>query len=52
VGWLNTDSLILSLDEDRRDGFLQDIEKLIDSRYQGQVSRNFVYEIIIAHKAA
>ena len=52
VGWLSTDSLILSLDEHSRLGFLHDIEQLIDSRYHGQVSRNFVYEIAVAHKVA
>ena len=50
VGWLSTDSLILSLDEDSRRGFLHEIGQLIDSRYHGRVSRNFVYEITVAHK--
>jgi SAM-dependent methyltransferase len=50
VGWLKTDSLILSLDEPARQGFLSDIEKLIDSKYDGAVSRNFLYEVIAAQR--
>jgi SAM-dependent methyltransferase len=46
VGWLKTDSLILSLDPQARQGFLNDIEELIDTKYDGRVSRNFVYEVI------
>ena len=52
VGWLNTDSLILTLDEDSRRGFLHDIYQLIDSSYHGQVSRNFVYEVTVAQRAS
>jgi SAM-dependent methyltransferase len=51
VGWLKTDSLILSLDPLSRQGFLDDIEKLIDTKYHGRVSRNFVYEVIAASRA-
>jgi hypothetical protein len=48
VGWLKTDSLVSSLDPRWRQGFLNDIETLIDTKYDGSVSRNFVYEVIAA----
>lgn len=51
VGWLKTDSLILSLDPASRQGFLSDIRKLIDTRYDGSVSRDFVYDVIAATRA-
>ena len=40
VGWLRTDSLILSLDDQARTGFLNDIAALIDGKYGGSVARN------------
>lgn len=46
VGLLRTDSLVLTLSPERRRGFLRDIAHIIDSRYGGQVARNFVYEVI------
>jgi hypothetical protein len=52
VGWLKTDSLVLSLDPQSRQGFRQDIEALIDTKYDGRVSRNFVYEVIAAVRNA
>jgi SAM-dependent methyltransferase len=52
VGWLKTDSLILSLDNEARRGFLSDIAALIDRKYHGAVSRNFVYEVITAQTRA
>ena len=51
IGWLNTDSLVLSLDDKSRRGFLQDIARLIDSKYHGAAARNFVYEVIVARTA-
>jgi SAM-dependent methyltransferase len=51
VGWLRTDSLILSLDREARDGFLHDIARLIDTKYYGHVARNFVYEVVTARRA-
>jgi hypothetical protein len=42
------DSLILSLDDQARAGFLNDIAALIDGTYGGSVARNFVYEVITA----
>jgi SAM-dependent methyltransferase len=48
VGWLKTDSLVLSLDLRRRRGFLNDIQTLIATTYGGEVSRNFVYDVIVA----
>lgn len=48
VGWLKTDSLIAALDRDARDGFLEDIGGLIDTKFNGTVSRNFLYEIVSA----
>jgi hypothetical protein len=50
VGLLHTDSLVLSLDASAREGFLHDMGLLIDSHYDGHVSRNFVYEVIAARK--
>lgn len=50
VGLLHTDSLVLSLDESAREGFLDDMRHLIDTHYDGHVSRNFVYEVIAARK--
>jgi SAM-dependent methyltransferase len=51
VGWLSTDSLVNSLDDDARRGFLQDIEELIDAKYHGTVARNFVYDLTVARRA-
>jgi hypothetical protein len=52
VGWLKTDSLILSLDNEARRGFLSDIATLIDRKYCGAVSRNLVYEEIMGLHAS
>jgi SAM-dependent methyltransferase len=52
VGMLQLDSLVNGLDGESRRGFLQDIERLIDSRYGGVVVRNYVYEIVAAQKAS
>jgi SAM-dependent methyltransferase len=46
LGWLKTDSLIATLDADARDGFLNDVGHLVDTGFQGTVSRNFLYEVI------
>jgi SAM-dependent methyltransferase len=51
VGWLRTDSLVNSLDDEARRGFLDDIELLIASEYHGTVARNFVYAVIVARRA-
>jgi len=51
TGWLSTDSLVNTLDDQARRGFLHDIEQLIDTKYNGTVSRNFVYELITAQRA-
>jgi protein-L-isoaspartate O-methyltransferase len=51
VGLLRTDSLILALEPEARRGFLDDIAELVESRYQGTVTRNFVYEVISARRA-
>jgi SAM-dependent methyltransferase len=50
VGWLRTDSLVNSLDDDSRRGFLHDIATLIETDYGGAVARNFVYELIVARR--
>jgi hypothetical protein len=52
VGWLKTDSVLSSLGDDARRGFLNDIGHLIDDNYHGIILRNFVCEIITAWKAA
>jgi SAM-dependent methyltransferase len=51
VGWLNTDSLVLGLADQARQGFLNDIETLVASKYDGVVSRNWVYEVVVARRA-
>ena len=51
VGMLRTDSLVLTLDEPARQGFLSDIAHLIDARYGGSVRRSYLYEVIAAHRA-
>lgn len=51
VGLLQTDSLILGLAPEARQGFLDDIAQLVASRYGGEVWRNFVYEVVAARKA-
>jgi SAM-dependent methyltransferase len=50
VGLLRTDSLILTLPEPDREGFLEDLHRLIETEYDGMVSRTFVYEIVAAEK--
>jgi hypothetical protein len=52
VGWLRTDSLVNSLDDEARRGFLQDIEQLIDSKYHGTVARSLVYDVTVARRAS
>ena len=52
LGWLSTDSLVLSLDDESRRGFLQDVKLLIESKYHGAAARNFVYEVIVAERAS
>jgi SAM-dependent methyltransferase len=52
VGWLRTDSMVATLDQESREGFLSDIGQLIMTRYDGVVSRNFLYEVITARKVA
>ena len=52
VGLLSTDSLILTLPAPAQDGFLTDIRTLIDSRYEGHVSRDYLYELVAARKRA
>jgi hypothetical protein len=51
VGWLTTDSLVNTIDAESRQGFLHGIERLIDSKYHGAVTRNYVYEVIAAQTA-
>ena len=52
IGMLRTDSLINSLSDASRRGFLEDIEHLIESKYRGEVARNYVYEVITAQRAS
>jgi SAM-dependent methyltransferase len=52
VGWLTTDSLVNTLDDESRRGFLQDIEKLIESKYHGAVTRNYVYEVVTGQRTS
>ena len=50
VGWLTTDSLVNTLDAESKSGFLHDIGQLIESRYGGEVSRNYVYQLVTAER--
>jgi hypothetical protein len=52
VGLLHTDSLVLSLDASALEGFLSDIGQLIDTHYDGHLSKKFVYEVIAARRAS
>jgi hypothetical protein len=52
LGGLRTDSLVNDLDDASRSGFLQDIERLIESNYGGEVARNYVYEVVKAQLAS
>jgi SAM-dependent methyltransferase len=52
IGMLRTDSLINSLSDESRRGFLEDIERLIESNYSGEVARNYVYEVITAQRTS
>lgn len=52
IGWLRTDSLVNTLNEQSRRGFLQDVEDLVEAKYNGQVARNYVYEVIVAQRAS
>jgi SAM-dependent methyltransferase len=52
VGMVGTDSLVNDLDDASRSGFLQDIQRLIESKYGGEVARNYVYEIVAAQKVS
>ena len=51
VGMLETDSMIRALAPASRDGFLADIGTLIDARYDGSVTRKYVYELIVWRRA-
>jgi protein-L-isoaspartate O-methyltransferase len=51
IGWLKTDSLILGLEPVSRQRFLDDLQNLIDNKYDGAVSQNFVYDVIAATRA-
>lgn len=48
IAMLRTDSLILTLAEPDRSAFLADIADLIDSCYDGTLTRAYVYEIVAA----
>lgn len=48
VGMLRTDSLMLGMPASDREGFLEEIAGLIDSRHGGKVAWHFVYEIVSA----
>jgi SAM-dependent methyltransferase len=52
IGWLMTDSLVNTLDDASKRGFLHDMQTLIKSKYGGEVTRNYVYEVIVAERTA
>lgn len=47
LGHLGTDSLILTLDEQRRRHFLAALEHLVDSEFDGEVARRYVFEVVV-----
>jgi SAM-dependent methyltransferase len=52
LGLLRTDSLVNGLDDESRRGFLQDSEQLVETKYGGEVVRNYVYELVAAQRAS
>lgn len=50
IAMLRTDSLILSLDEPDRSDFLTEMAELIDTHYQGKLTRAYVYEVVTASR--
>jgi SAM-dependent methyltransferase len=48
TGMLQTDSMVNTLDLERRSVFLDDIAALIDGSFGGEVERNYLYELILA----
>jgi SAM-dependent methyltransferase len=52
IGWLETDSLVNTLDAESRRDFLNAIQQLIESKYGGAVDRNYVYEVIAAQRGS
>jgi SAM-dependent methyltransferase len=48
AGLLRTDSLVLTLDEPQRTGFVDDIGALIETHYGGEVARQYIYEVVVA----
>lgn len=50
VGLLSTDSLVLGLDEAERRGFLDGIGALIDSSFDGAITKRYVYEVAVARR--
>lgn len=50
VGLLETDSLVNGVDQPSRRGFLGDIRQLVDARYDGSITRRYVYEVIAARR--
>jgi SAM-dependent methyltransferase len=52
VGWLETDSLVNTLDAESRRDFLDAIHQLIEAKYGGVVDRNYVYEVIAAQRGS
>jgi protein-L-isoaspartate O-methyltransferase len=50
TGLLRTDSLILGLDEQARQGFLSDMRALIDGKFGGEITRLYLCEVIVARR--
>jgi SAM-dependent methyltransferase len=50
IGHLNTDSLILTLDEHRRRRFLATLARLVDTEFDGQIARRYVYDVVVARR--
>ncbi len=48
IGMLRTDSLMLGMEPEAREGFLGDLASLIDRRYQGRLAWRYVYEVLVA----
>ena len=48
AGLLQTDSLVNTLDLERRGRFLLDVASLIDNSFGGVIERNYLYELVVA----
>jgi SAM-dependent methyltransferase len=50
IGLLETDSLVNGVDQQSRQGFLDDIRQVVDASYDGSITRRYVHEVIAARR--